>query len=522
MTYVLKLFHQSDPARLIDARPLKDGELAIGREPVGGWRIDDPDRQISRHHCTVAVRPEGLTIRDASANGMFFVRNRERLPAGEFVPLALGESVALGKFMIVAEPGEIDQAPLPAPSAEASPFAPPPGIEPRGVSRPAPVDPFAAELRRSPLDMGAATPFHADDRGVRPLAPAMSAEDAWMRRDPGRAGDWDAPVRAPDHETLIGSAQTWSELPKEPLPEIGFGFDAPFHRPMLRADPIPSEALMIPSDWDAPSGAPPAEEPSPAEAALEPPPEFHPPAVAPEPPPPVMEQTAPTPAAPTPPPAPMPPLVPPTVAAPEPPALPATWTNDALLEAFCRGANLDPAELAGQDPAAVMERAGAVYRQMVLGLVDLLGERTSLKNEYRMSRTTVAPEGNNPFKWAPARRVAVDLLKGANEGFISGPAAVRDSFEDLKKHLLCLLAGMRASVAAALDALAPAAVEVQLKGQSFMIPSRRAAAAWTAYSRLHAAFRQAADDNPDSQINRDFRAAYERQLEELDGLDARN
>jgi type VI secretion system FHA domain protein len=165
-----------------------------------------------------------------------------------------------------------------------------------------------------------------------------------------------------------------------------------------------------------------------------------------------------------------------------------------------------------------MRRAGVIYQQMVLGLSDLLSERTSLKNEYRMVRTTVRPEGNNPFKWAPPRRVALDLLKGRDDGFLSGPAAVRESFEDLKKHLLCLLAAMRASLAATLEALSPAAIEKRMKTPAFVIRGNRATAAWAEYERVFADFKQQADDNPDSQVNREFRAAYERQLRDLDDL----
>jgi len=234
---------------------------------------------------------------------------------------------------------------------------------------------------------------------------------------------------------------------------------------------------------------------------------------------PIWWPPAPTVAEPPPRPAPVAVAAPPPIA--QPVVVVAMPGGDALFRAFCEGANLDPEEFVGEDPAAVLQRAGAIYQQMVLGLGDLLSERTSLKNEYRMARTTVAPEGNNPFKWAPARRVAVDLLRGANDGFMSGPPAVRESFEDLKKHLLCLLAGMRASIASALNALSPPSVEAHLKGQSFVIKASRGAAAWSEYVRLHAEFQRQADDNPDSQINRDFRAAYEQQLGELDGLSAR-
>ena len=191
----------------------------------------------------------------------------------------------------------------------------------------------------------------------------------------------------------------------------------------------------------------------------------------------------------------------------------------ALFEAFCEGARLDASAFSGEDPAEVMRRLGAVYRQMVLGLSDLMTERTSAKGDFNLERTTVRSEGNNPFRWAQAHRVAVDLLKSREDGFLSGPAAVRVSFEDLKKHLLCMLAGLRAAVASTLDSLSPEMVEEQLSGRSFL---SRGGAAWNEYARRHAEFKQQAGDDPNSPVNREFRSAYERRLQELDAMSTRS
>jgi type VI secretion system FHA domain protein len=192
--------------------------------------------------------------------------------------------------------------------------------------------------------------------------------------------------------------------------------------------------------------------------------------------------------------------------------------TDGLFEAFCAGARLDPAAFAREDRVQLMRNLGAVYQQMVLGLGDLLSERTSVRSEYRMERTTVRAEGNNPFKWSPPARVAVDLLRTTDDGFLTGPAAVKDSFEDLKKHLLCVLAGLRAALSSTLDALGPDAVESRVNGAAKLFASSREARAWAEYRRLFTDLKKQAGDNPDSRINRDFRAGYERQLAALDSL----
>lgn len=201
-----------------------------------------------------------------------------------------------------------------------------------------------------------------------------------------------------------------------------------------------------------------------------------------------------------------------------PQTAPATPPSDgSLLDAFCAGARLDASSFAGEDPVEVMRRLGAVYQQMVLGLGDLMNERTSVKTEYRMTRTTVRAEGNNPFKWAPAQKVATDLLRARGDGFLSGPGAVKASFEDLKKHLLCTMSGLRSAVLATLDGLSPEQAEERLKGQSLMLKNRDAMA-FAEYAKLHAEFRAQAADDADGPVNQAFRNAYERQLQELDAL----
>jgi type VI secretion system FHA domain protein len=186
-----------------------------------------------------------------------------------------------------------------------------------------------------------------------------------------------------------------------------------------------------------------------------------------------------------------------------------------LLEAFCEGAGLDPSMFLSEDPAQVMRRAGAVYQQAVLGLSDLMSERTSLKSAFRMDRTTVGAADNNPFKWADAHRVAIDLLRSNSGPFLSGGTAVNNSFQDLKKHLLCLIAGSRSAVEAALQELRPDAIGKDAASTLFQ---GKAEMCWREYQKRHERVATEARQNADSVINQAFKAGYERQVRKLDGL----
>jgi predicted component of type VI protein secretion system len=178
-----------------------------------------------------------------------------------------------------------------------------------------------------------------------------------------------------------------------------------------------------------------------------------------------------------------------------------------LLEAFCEGARLDVSALSNEDPAEILRRAGHIYRQMILGLSDLMSERSMAKSDLHLEQTTIGAQENNPFKWAPTRKLATDLLLGNEASFLAGPEAIRASFEDLKTHMLGTLAGFDAAVRALLDSVSPAAIERQLEGRTGFLKSR--GANWrTEYERTYAALAEQAAERRTGPVSRAFVAGY--------------
>lgn len=277
--YVIRLFEASDPTHPIDARLLREGQLQVGRDPAVDWTLPDPDREISRNHCTFDTEGDRLRLRCTGTNGVFDDLTGERLPDETDIWLDLPSTVRLGRFRLVASP-------------------------------------------------------------------------------------------AP-HDGMLAGGE---------------------NRTMVLTPPL-GGSTEVPSEWSD--------------------------AIAPA----------------------------------------RSFEEGSLLEAFCEGAGLDASLLSSEDPAEIMRRAGAVYRQMVLGIGDLMSERERARTHYHLSRTTISGAGNNPFKWAPTQRLAIDLLLVGTSGFLSGPAALKASFRDIKRHLVATFAGLQASLRAAVDSFDPETID---------------------------------------------------------------
>ena len=182
-------------------------------------------------------------------------------------------------------------------------------------------------------------------------------------------------------------------------------------------------------------------------------------------------------------------------------------TNGSLLEAFCKGAGLDASLLAKEDPVEVMNRIGGVYRQMVLGIGDLMSERDQARSRYQMTRTTISGANNNPFKWAPTQRLAIDLILGGSHGFLSGPAALQSSFRDIKRHLVATFAGLRGSLREAIGSFDPKQLAEAAQGGSLF--QNKSTAQLAESARRHAELHDEIEGGQSGALDRAFVQAYD-------------
>ena len=206
-----------------------------------------------------------------------------------------------------------------------------------------------------------------------------------------------------------------------------------------------------------------------------------------------------------------------------PPTSPANddaWSGDPrqLWAAFCEGAGvaLDPPH--GVNPE-LMRIVGGLLHAAVAGTLQLMMVRATAKHELRAQVTMIQARNNNPLKFSPDARSALEqMLAPPMRGFLAGPAAMTDAMHDLVGHTIGTMAGTRAALEGVLDRFTPQQLEAKLVSRSMLdslLPMNRKAKLWELYLNHFDTIRNEAHDDFHTLFGRAFLAAYEQQLDRL-------
>ena len=536
---------------------------SIGRADHCTLALPDPERFISRKQAEVVCTGEGFLIRNVGVANPVVVGG-QALAAGESGPLRHGDEVRLGGYLLRVDfqPG-VGQSPhalakpTPPPARSATPTRPPVAAPPAYQPAPAPAlsadNPFADLLGPSSASADPLGHFmHGAPSGVAlsPAAPAIADPFAGLMAAPAGVNSGSRAVAAPAQ----GQAPAGQVLPDDfdpfasaallpPKPQTGaaahggwatpspvraddpfgglipasgsasiddtFGlsvgqgsdplanFSADLGRPVqaqpggLSTDPLAlfGGSNAASNDWALPASAPAL-----ADA-------FEPPRLA-----------TPTPALARPPASPF--------ASPSsPPSRAEAGDAEAQLwQAFCEGAGVRLPLPVGTG-ADRMQLLGRVTRSAIEGTLQLMAVRASTKHEMRAAVTQIQARSNNPLKFAPDAKLALEqLLQPPARGFLDGPAAMDDAMQDLVGHAIASVAGMRSAIEGMLDRFDPQALEAQLATGSMLenlLALNRRSRLWELYLQHHRAIREEAQEDFHKLFGKAFVAAYEQQVDRL-------
>ncbi|MCC7325504.1 MAG: type VI secretion system-associated FHA domain protein TagH [Burkholderiales bacterium] len=192
-------------------------------------------------------------------------------------------------------------------------------------------------------------------------------------------------------------------------------------------------------------------------------------------------------------------------------ALPAPDT-DVLLAALLRGAGLRDLAVPGGLTPQFMEEVGAVMRETLHGLLDLLAARAQAKREVRADATIIVAHDNNPLKFAPDLEAAVALLlKPPGQGFMTPLRSIEDARASLRSHQEGFVAGMRAALAAVLARFDPARLEQRLTASESggsLLPTSHKAKLWNLYEELYGEISREAEGDFHFLFGEEFLRAY--------------
>lgn len=456
--------------------------VTLGRNPGNDLVLEDPERVVSGQHARLDLRHGGLWLTDTSRNGTFLNRAAEPVPSHQAVALYDGDSLAIGPYEIQVRIQDAAGPPAdPAPSA----VDPLPGLEQVG-----PATDILDLLGPSDPPRGGSGQPAPPGLGDDPFADALSLDEMLAGPAP------ESPPRgAPLHHTPVEHV-FYQPRGHQPVPD-DYDLLSDAWRPAA-AEPAAGPARVEPEPDVARDRSPgPVGEPAPA--VCEEPPDSDPsPALAPRPQPPRRPE----------------PSRPP---APPPQAPPVAASRGRELDAFLAGLGAGRAS-AVDDPELLLRQAGELVSALATGLARTLMGRAQFKSELRLGVTTIRAAENNPFKFSVGSEELFDrLLLRPNPGFLPGPTAAREAFEDIQAHEMAITAGLQAALRALLARFEPAALERRLGASSGLdqLLKGRKAKYWDLFTETYQQVAADASEDFMRLFGDAFARAYQEQIERL-------
>jgi type VI secretion system FHA domain protein len=186
------------------------------------------------------------------------------------------------------------------------------------------------------------------------------------------------------------------------------------------------------------------------------------------------------------------------------------------LTAFCRGAGIDPNAIAPEVRGAVLQLAGQLLRESVLGLMDLNQSRSEFHNRFRIPQHAIeGPESALNF----SRGVDAALLRllttlSTRAGSVE---AVRQNFRELKAQNTATLTATRAAFEEFLGRVNPAelADRFERATKRGVFGSQNKGKYWDLYSEMFAGLVQRPADGFPHLFTETFAKAFEAKLRAL-------
>jgi type VI secretion system protein len=134
------------------------------------------------------------------------------------------------------------------------------------------------------------------------------------------------------------------------------------------------------------------------------------------------------------------------------------------LDAFCRGAGIDPERLPAEAQARLLHLAGRLFREALVGLKDLERTRNDTRNRYRIESPTPDPDDPRPsLANSVVEELMIKLLVHHEGRRFDSVQWLREAVGDAKLHETATANAMRAAFVEFLDRLDPVELEARFE-----------------------------------------------------------
>lgn len=233
MRLILTLTGGAAVAEKDKIKTLSTGSISIGRAAGNDWVLPDPDRSLSKTHCTITERNGRFILVDSSTNGIFINGSPNPTERDSQTVLNQGDRLALGDYAISVS--ATNDGPVSAPDPDL-------GLDYRAVvpgapgfaavggsvmpSGPLDIDPLDDPFGRpaSPGFQHVVAPVAVQPRGLDPFDQVQSrvasaggiGPDADLFRGIQASNEWQGASR-PDHTPVIAQAVPAMRIASAPL-----------------------------------------------------------------------------------------------------------------------------------------------------------------------------------------------------------------------------------------------------------------------------------------------------------------
>lgn len=130
-------------------------------------------------------------------------------------------------------------------------------------------------------------------------------------------------------------------------------------------------------------------------------------------------------------------------------------SSQKALQILGEALDFDFTRLTDEELEPVLRNLGALTRQAVQGLQQVLRTRADIKNKLRLGSTMVQESGNNPLKLSGNYEQTLNCMLLGQMGYLSGPQAVRMALKDIQAHQVASFAASRTILDTAFEQLSP-------------------------------------------------------------------